>query len=61
MNVTIDRVENLGKLVPREVLDRAIILAQASLDEWSRRDLECYVLDRLTNEVCMQLLGECDE
>lgn len=61
MQVGIDRVENLGKLVPRQVLDRAIILAQASVAEWTREELELYVFDRLSDEICMRLLGEHDE
>ena len=58
MNVTIDRVENLDKLVPQQVLEHAITLAQASIDDWSREDLESYVLDRLADEISVRLMGE---
>ena len=61
MNITLDRIQNNGKLVPKQVLDRAIILAQASIDDWSRQDLESYVLDRLSDEISVRLMGVEDE
>jgi len=61
MIVTLDRIQNNGKLVPQKVLDTAITLAQASIDEWSRQDLESYVLDRLSDEISVRLMGVTDE
>jgi len=61
MKLELNRVENNRKLVPKWALDRAIILAQASIDEWSRQDLESYVLDRLSDEISVRLMGVEDE
>ena len=61
MKLTLDRVENNGKVMPKHILDRAIILTKASMEDWTREDLEAYVFDRLANEIAMRLLGECDE
>jgi len=61
MKLELDRIENNRKLVPQWALDRAIILAQASIDDWSTQDIECYVLDRLTDEIAMRLLGASSE
>jgi len=61
MKLELNRVENNRKLVPKWALERAIILAQASIDEWSRQDLESYVLDRLSDEISVRLMGVEDE
>ena len=57
MKLELDRIENNRKLVPQWALNEAIILAQASIDEWSRQDLESYVLDRLSDEISVRLMG----
>jgi hypothetical protein len=58
MKVVLDRVESNGRVMPKWVLDQAIILAQASVDDWTRNELEAYAFDRICDEICMQLLGE---
>jgi hypothetical protein len=38
-----------------------VILAQASVDDWTRNELEAYAFDRLTDEIAVRLLGVEDE
>ena len=61
MKLELNRIENNGKVMPKWVLDKAIILAQASVDDWTRNELEAYAFDRLTDEIAVRLLGVEDE
>ena len=61
MKVALDRIESNGRLMPDYVLKHAIILAKASIEDWTREDLEAYAFDRLCDEISVRLLGVEDE
>ena len=57
------RIESMESLVksgvlPPEVLKEAMQLADSIIEEFTAEEAKCYMFDRLTDELVVDLLGE---